>query len=72
MKIKLKDLELAIEHIRSNSISESVDVGFGDDSISLLIEFTDKNKNISKIKTFETTVNATPEEISVKKLYRKS
>ncbi|NBP13536.1 hypothetical protein EBU95_03940 [bacterium] len=70
MRIKIKDLELALEHIRLNSISESVEVEYSVDNIGLLFEFTDKNKNISKVKMFDANVSATPEVMSTKKLYR--
>lgn len=72
MRIKLKDLELALEYIKTNSISESVDVDWSPDHVGLHISFTDKLKNVSTIKTFDANVNATPEVSSVKKLYRNS
>lgn len=70
MRIKIKDIELALEHIKANTISESVDFEFGSDSISIILDFTDKNKNLAKAKLFDANINVTPEIISTKKLYR--
>lgn len=69
MKVKIKDLELAIEHIRTNSAAEWVDIEYpGGPYVAL--EFTDINKHISKIKLFECYLNSSPEIMSTKKLYR--
>ena len=70
MRIKLKDLELALEYIKTNTVSESVDVDWSPDHVGLNLSFTDKLKNVSVIKTFDANVNATPEISSTRKLYR--
>jgi hypothetical protein len=70
MRIKLKDLELALEYIKTNTISESVDIDWSPDHIGVNFTFTDKLKNVSAVKTFDANVNSTPEVSSVKKLYR--
>lgn len=70
MRIKLKDIELAIKKIRSNSMAESVEVDFGPDNISIMLEFTDKSNNIAKAKLFDANINVTPEIISTQKLYQ--
>jgi hypothetical protein len=71
MRIKLKDLELALEYIKTNSVSESVDIDYSPDHTGMMFSFTDKNKNVSNVKAFDANVNATPEVSSTKKLYRK-
>jgi len=72
MRVKLKDLEFALEYIKANSISESVDIDWSPDHTGVNFSFTDKLKNVSTVKTFDANVNATPEVSSVKKLYRNS
>ena len=72
MRIKLKDLELALEYIKTNTLSESIDVDWSPDHTGVHFSFTDKLKNVSTVKTFDANVNATPEVSSVKKLYRNS
>lgn len=72
MRIKLKDLELALEYIKANTMSESVDIDWSADHTGLNFSFTDKLKNISVVKTFDANVNATPEISSTRKLYRNS
>jgi len=72
MRVKLKDLELALEYIKANSISESVDIDWSPDHTGVNFSFTDKLKNVSAVKAFDANVNATPEVSSVKKLYRNS
>lgn len=68
MKIKIKDIELALKKIRSTSMSESVDF-YVNDEISVILEFTDRNNNLAKAKLFDATINTTPEIISTQKIY---
>lgn len=70
MKVRLKDLELAIEHIKKRYVGEVVDITYSDDEIGVLIGFNDKDKSLSNIKLFEYCINATPEVSSTKKLYK--
>jgi hypothetical protein len=69
MKVKIKDLELALENIRTNSNAEWVDIEVpGGPYVAL--EYTDVNKHVSKIKLYECYLNSSPEIVSTKKLYR--
>lgn len=70
MRIKIKDLELAIEHIKSNSISETIDFEFSHDGYGLMLEFSDKLKNIAKAKLYDANINLSPEITSTRRLYR--
>lgn len=72
MRIKLKDLELALEFIKTNSSAESVDIDWSPNHDGVHFSFTDKLKNVSYVKTFDANVNATPEVSSTRKLYKNS
>lgn len=70
MRIKNKDLEIAIEYIKKNSMSESCSIYLSDDDYGVFLEFTDKQNNSSRVKLFDANLNATPEILSIRKLYR--
>jgi|GEM_PF-5483283 len=72
MKVKLKDLELVLEHIKTNTTSESIDIDWSPDHAGVNFSFTDKLKNVSTVKAFDANVNATPEVSSTRKLYKNS
>ena len=69
LKIKFKDLELAMEYIKTNSQSELVE--FEINGEKLFLSFFDKNKNYAEIKLFNAAFNTTPEIKVTSKLYRK-
>jgi len=69
MKIKLKDVELALEHIKSNSLSEVLEFTEGDNCIS--ITFSDRQQKLINVYLFESASGITPEVRSITKLYRK-
>lgn len=72
MRIKIKDLELAIEYIKKN-FSESADMEFDTDEKGLHVlnlGFTDSAKKVAKIVLYDANNNVTPELVSKAKLYK--
>jgi len=70
MRVKIKDLELVLEHIKTNSLAESVVVFFSNDDIGLCFNFTDKVNLQAEAKVFDANINVTPEIKCTRKLYR--
>ena len=70
MRVKIKDLELVLEHIKAHSVAESVNIFFSSDEIGLCFNFTDNVNLIAEAKVFDANINVTPEIKSTKKLYR--
>lgn len=70
MRVKIKDLELVLEHIKVHSVAESVNISFSSDEIGLCFNFTDNVNLIAEAKVFDANINVTPEIKSTKKLYR--
>lgn len=72
MKIKFKDLELAVEYIKANGgMPESIEIEEGTTGGATTdISFTDKNNKPTKIMIFAGHHNVTPEVRVTTKLYR--
>ncbi len=71
IKIKLKDLELAMEHMKSNAYSEYIEFDgneIGGSAMSL--SFVDKNNKACKIFLYESGRSITPEIRVTTKLYK--
>lgn len=73
MKVKYKDLELALEYIKLNSVSESIEINTNtaDGSAACSIHFIDKQQKAAVIYLYDGTHNVTPELRTTSKLYRK-
>lgn len=72
MRIKIKDLELALEHMKKN-LCESTEVEFASDEKGIHVMemcFTDEQKKIAKIVLFDANVNVTPDLVAKTKLYK--
>lgn len=70
MRLKIKDIELVLEHIKHNSLAESIVVEFSSDERGLCFGFTDNTNLIAEAKVYDANINVTPEIKSTKKLYR--
>lgn len=71
MRIKFKDIELAIDYIKLNSVSEVVTIDtHPDNNAALVLSFIDKSNKASMIYLFDAASNTTPDIKSVSKLYR--
>lgn len=72
MRIKLKDLELALEHIKLNTSSEYVEFDIHPEGNACLgAGFIDKNNKHSTILLYDSLNNITPEVKTISKLYKK-
>ena len=71
IKVKTKDLDLAMDYIKSNSLAETIelDVDPGQNA-GMVIEFMNKEFKSTKIYLYEAHNNITPDLKVISKLYR--
>jgi hypothetical protein len=73
MKIKMKDIYLAIEYLQQNSTSEWLEIDTNEAGGSATsFAFTDKNAKACKVFVYEANRGITPELRTTQKLYRKA
>lgn len=71
MKIKFRDLELALEYVKQHGHSESVEIEEGTQGGACTdLSFVDKNNKPTKIIMYANHHNVTPEVRVTTKLYR--
>lgn len=70
-KVKLKDLELAMEYIKKNVYSEYIEFDVNETTDSAMsMSFIDRTKKVCKIFLYESGKNITPEVRVISKLYK--
>ncbi len=71
MKVKLKDLDLAMEYIKKQALSEYVEFDLNElNGSAMSISFLDKTTKNCKIYLYESSRNITPEVKLISKLYK--
>lgn len=71
MKVKIKDLELAMEYIKKHGYSEYLEFSDGElGGAALGVSFIDKMQKACKIYLYESSRGITPEVIVTTKLYK--
>lgn len=70
-KVRIKDLQLAMEYIQKNGHSEYVDFDDGFGGVGLSISFIDKAHKACEIYLYDASKGITPEVRVTTKLYKK-
>lgn len=70
MRIKLKDFELACEHLKSSILSETLEIKENEDQERIEISYTSKDNKEQRVIIYNAVLNSTPEVTTTKRLYK--
>lgn len=71
LKVKIKDLQIAMEYIQKNGYSEYIEFNEGElGGAALALSFIDKQQKVSRILLYTSEKGITPEVTVTTKLYK--